>query len=134
MSLSFELMTRKPVMIDSDRTGFEAAVLMHHYGVDSVLVVNREKKPIGILTEKDMVRFAATEKILPSSMKVSGIMSSNLVMIDINSTFDKAGKQMIERNVSSLLVTKEEKVVGIITERDIMAGLLDESRDVPVHS
>lgn len=129
MSPIAESIMRKAVKINSDRTCFEAAILMHHYETRAVLVVNREKKPLGILSEKDLVRFAAVEKILPSSMKVSGIMSSHLT-IDVNAPVEKVGRALVEKNASALFVTNEGgEVVGMITEREIMASLLNEETD-----
>jgi len=75
---------------------------VHHYETRAVLVVDREKKPLGILSEKDLVRFAAIEKILPSSMKVSGIMSSHLT-IDVNAPVDKVGRELVGEECFSTL-------------------------------
>lgn len=129
ISLIAESIMRKAVKINSDRTCFEASILMNHYETRAVLVVNREKKPMGILSEKDLVRLAAVEKILPSSMKVSAIMSSH-VTIDVNAPVEKVGMELLEKNASALFVTNERgEVVGMITEREIMASLLNEEND-----
>lgn len=53
-------------------------------------------------------------------IKVADIMSEDLISVDINVSITDAAKLLIEKGISSVVVTNSEKVVGIATERDFV--------------
>lgn len=53
-------------------------------------------------------------------IKVADIMSEDLISVDINVSTTNAAKLLIEKGISSVVVTDSEKVVGIATERDFV--------------
>lgn len=63
------------------------------------------------------------------SIKVRDIMSKDLTLVDEGVTVEKAADQMVERGVGCILVRKEDKVVGIITERDIVRRVVAKKKE-----
>ncbi len=63
-------------------------------------------------------------------IRVGDIMSRNLVTADANSSIVDIARIMRDRRVSSVLITREGKVIGIITERDIVRRVVAEGRDL----
>ncbi len=63
-------------------------------------------------------------------MKVSEIMSSTLTIVEPEATLGEAATMMGERHVGSVIVTEEDRLVGILTERDIVRALSRE-HDAP---
>ena len=62
-------------------------------------------------------------------------MSRRLLTIEPASTLGDASRQMVERNVGSVLVVEGERVVGILTERDILrAFAADAGTSAPLRS
>ena len=57
-------------------------------------------------------------------MKISTLMTQPVLEIDENSTAQKSGEMMGKAHVGSLLVTRKQENVGIITERDILSKII----------
>ena len=95
----------------------EAAKIMSDENIGSLVYCNRLKIPKGIITERDLVKnFNSPEK------NFKDIMSKSLVMIDLNSTLEKAAELMKKNRIKRLLVTENNKLVGIISSTDIIAN------------
>ena len=118
-----QLMTEKLETISPSDTAQEAAKKMRDKKVSSLVVTNVEDKPIGIVTERDLVRQVCTKVINSNAVIVDHIMSSPLATIDANSSVEVAADIMIQNKVRHLLVVDENKVLGIITPSDFTGYL-----------
>jgi CBS domain-containing protein len=85
--------------------------------VSSLVVIDRADKPIGIITERDLVRQVCVNDESSSTVIIHHIMSSPLVTIDANSSVEAAADVMIQNKVRHLLVVMENgnRTLGIIT-------------------
>jgi CBS domain-containing protein len=85
--------------------------------VSSLVVIDRADKPIGIITERDLVRQVCVNEASSSTVIIHHIMSSPLVTIDANSSVEAAADVMIQNKVRHLLVVMENgnRTLGIIT-------------------
>jgi len=115
-----EAMTRPVITIDANSTVHEAAKLMAENNIGSVVVVEGEK-PIGIITERDVAYCVAATDLKPSLVKVRDIMSKNLRTISPDKTLTEASRIMAKYNIRRLPVIENGKLVGIITNKDILA-------------
>ena len=122
-----QLMTKKLVTINPSNTAQEAAKKMRDKKVSSLVVtIPLEDKPIGIVTERDLVRQVCTKDVSSNSIIVHEIMSSPIATIDANSSVEVAADIMIQDKVRHLIVMKgENKVLGIITSSDFIDYLED---------
>ncbi|MGB9124612.1 MAG: CBS domain-containing protein [Nitrosotalea sp.] len=86
----------------------------------SRLVITREHKPVGIVTEKDVGFLLFTEKSNQSLDKItlSQIMKG-LTYTDGTTSVSLCAKKMIEKNISSLAVGDENNLEGIFTKTDL---------------
>lgn len=114
-----EIMTATPVTITADATVAQAAGLMRDKGVGS-LVVLQDGRPAGIVTERDIVTKVAAADRLPKGTVVRDIMSSPLVAVHPHQEVAEAAKVMAARKIRRLPVIKEGKLVGMVTENDII--------------
>ena len=112
-----EIMTQKLETIDPSNTAQEAAKKMADKNVSSLVVIDRADKPIGIITERDLVRQVCVNEASSSTVIIHHIMSSPLVTIDANSSVEAAADVMIQNKVRHLLVVMENgnRTLGIIT-------------------
>lgn len=112
-----EIMTQKLETIGPSNTAQEAAKKMADKNVSSLVVIDRADKPIGIITERDLVRQVCVNDASSSTVIIHHIMSSPLVTIDANSSVEAAADVMIQNKVRHLLVVMENgnKTLGIIT-------------------
>src|ERR671910_3026741 len=123
-----QLMTKKLETISPSNTAQEAAKKMRDKKVSSLVVtIPLEDKPIGIVTERDLVRQVCTKDVSSNSIIVHHIMSSPIATIDANSSVEVAADIMIQDKVRHLLVMEDEnkKVLGIVTSSDFL-GYLNE--------
>jgi CBS domain-containing protein len=92
---------------------------MYEKRVGSVVVVDDEGKPIGIVTERDMVYVVA--RALAPDTPVWMVMTENPVVINENALVTEAMEKMRVQNIRHLpVVNAEGKLVGMISFRDIM--------------
>jgi len=63
-------------------------------------------------------------------MKISDVMSKDVAKLDVNDTVERAAELMKQYNVGSIPVCRDEKVVGIITDRDITLRSVAENKSV----
>jgi CBS domain-containing protein len=115
------LMTKRVLRIDSQKTVFEAAELMGQKEVGDVIVVDAEM-PVGIVTERDIVRRVVARR-RPVDIKVSEIMSAPLITIGPDASLKEAARAMVNHRIRRLPVLKEHKLVGIIVVSDFARHL-----------
>ena len=116
-------MNRDLVSIDASRTIKEAVKRMVKAEIGSIVITN-DGEPVGIVTERDVLKRALMAAKRPNR-PVREIMSTPLITIDSLATIGEAAELMTNREIRRLLVTEKDKVVGIITQRDIQKALLD---------
>lgn len=119
-----QLMTKKLETINPSNTAQEAAKKMRDKKVSSLVVtIPLEDKPIGIVTERDLVRQVCTKDVNSNAVIVHHIMSSPIATIDANSSVEVAADIMIQNKVRHLFVRDENKVLGIITPSNFTSYL-----------
>ncbi len=115
-----DIMTRKVKTISAEKTIRQAAMMMTKSNIGSLIVVGRGK-PVGIVTEGDVSR-AVGRDLNSSRVTISRIMSRKLVTTTPDERVEEAARQMAEGNVKKLPVLSEGRLVGIVTQTDIVAS------------
>ncbi|MFQ5758667.1 MAG: cyclic nucleotide-binding/CBS domain-containing protein [Candidatus Bathyarchaeia archaeon] len=92
---------------------------MNKFGIGSVLVVE-EDRPVGIITERDLLRRIVEPFLDPSVIKAKDIMSTQLVTTSGDVGVEEAARLMVRRKIKKLPVVEDEKLVGIVTSMDVM--------------
>jgi CBS domain-containing protein len=116
-----DVMTRPVITIDADIDVLTAAKRMALENVGCLIVVAGEK-PIGILTERDLVKKIVAKASDPQAVKVGDVMSSPLVTISSEASLRDAAALMLKSCVKRLPVTSNGRLVGIITDTDLVSG------------
>ena len=114
-----EIMTQTPVTIRADETAEVAAGLMRDKEIGSLIVLEAGK-PMGIVTERDIVTKIAAADKQPSRVLVRHIMTSPVVAVHPHEEVAEAARLMSQRKIRRLPVVEDGKLVGIITENDIL--------------
>ena len=63
-------------------------------------------------------------------MKISEIMTKDVISLSVDDTAERAAELMKEHNIGSIPVNTEERVVGIVTDRDIILRCVAEGKDI----
>ncbi|MBW2310035.1 MAG: CBS domain-containing protein [Deltaproteobacteria bacterium] len=101
-----------------------AIELMTANDIGSVIVTN-DGKPVGILTERDILKRVCPEHLCIKGVTVGEIMSAPLVHIKADAGLGQASSLMAVKDVRRLLVMDRQKVVGIVTQKDVLRGTLE---------
>jgi CBS domain-containing protein len=114
-----DYMNSKVVTRSSNATLLEIAKTMSESNISSVAIINDDKRVIGIITERDIVRNISSARP-PEGMKAGTMMSSPLVSVTEDLPIEEAALFMLRRKVRHLLVeTANHENVGIITVTDL---------------
>ncbi|PWU82614.1 MAG: hypothetical protein DLM72_00885 [Candidatus Nitrosopolaris wilkensis] len=122
------LMNEKLEKIIVNRTAQEAAHKMGDVNTSSLIVTDLTDKPLGIITERDLVRRVVANDANSKTVFIKDIMASPIVTIDANSSVEAAADLMLQNKVRHLLVVEDEDVnkpLGIITSTDFASYLME---------
>jgi CBS domain-containing protein len=120
---------RDIITLDKDLSVKSAIKLMVRRNIGSVVITGEQSKPIGIITERDILKSIAYRKTKPET-KVEEIMSEPLISVEANATLGEAAEMMIKKKIRRLLVTQNDKYIGIITQRDLQRLMTDTFRSL----
>jgi CBS domain-containing protein len=119
MSLKVEdIMIEDVVTVEEDVTVKRAVDIMNKYEI-GCLIVTKRGKPIGIVTERDMLTRVLAEMRSPEKTKIVEIMSRPLIVADPQMELEEAAKLMFKMKVKKLPVVSNGKLVGLVTLTDI---------------
>ena len=114
-----DLMTLAPVTIEPQASVVEAAKKMIQEEKGPLPVVEGDGRPVGMVTDRDVIARVVAEGRDPGSVTVGDIATRELVTIGPDQGADEAALLMAEHQLDRLLVVEGERLVGIISEADI---------------
>jgi len=115
-----DVMTVPVITVKNGHSIADAAKAMDKHDIGVVVVVDGKGNPVGIITERDIVRRVLAKNLQPSRVKVSEVMSKPLNTISPDIEVTEAARKMRKLNVRRLPVVENEKLIGIITSKDIV--------------
>ncbi len=113
-----DIMQKNVITIDHNKTALEAAIMLKEKEI-SFLVIIKDNKPSGIVSERDIVRKIAAEDRIGSSIKLEEIMSKKFRWVEPDTQIEFAVQKMINNNIRRLLVLEDENLVGVITQTNL---------------
>ena len=115
---------RTIVSVDLKAKAKDAARLMAEKRIGS-LVANRDGLPFGIITERDLMEKIVAQGADPTKVTVGEIMTAPLASIEASASLIDAARKMVEKRVKRLVVTERDKIIGIISQTDVVQHLAD---------
>ena len=119
-----DVMTRQVIVIDPDRTIADAAKRMAAKKIGGLVVVEHGR-PIGLLTDRDILWEVTAKGKNPSKVLVRDLMTSPVATVSPLTTLRAAARVMLEKNTRWIVVTRLENVEGIVTASDLTQGFLE---------
>jgi CBS domain-containing protein len=118
-----DIMRKKLETIEDSSSVQEAAKKMNDKNVSSLVVVDGNGRPTGLVTERDLVRKVCINDVSTATVTNKEIMSSPLITINSTSSPSVAADMMLQKNVRHLLVVDNDKSdinkpIGIVTPLD----------------
>lgn len=117
-------MSREVVTCTEKETVIGAVRKMAERNIGSIVVV-KERRPIGIFTERDLVRRVVARGKDPAQATVGDVMSRDLITVDVSESVGGSNRLFIRRNVRHLPVVEQGRLVGIVSQKDISKALDD---------
>ena len=118
MSKARDIMQKNVITIELEKTAQYASTILKDNDI-SFLVVVKNSKPVGIVSERDIVRKIVAENKEASKIQLESIMSKKFKWVEPNSSIESAVQKMLNNNIRRLVVLEDENLVGVITQTDL---------------
>jgi signal-transduction protein with cAMP-binding, CBS, and nucleotidyltransferase domain len=120
-----DLMRKNPYTVAESASIQDTARIMNDKKVSSLVILDEDNNPVGLVTERDLVRKVCINDLPTNRVTNKEIMSSPLITIDSESSASTATDLMLKNNVRHLLVIDNEskdnnQPIGIVTPLDLV--------------
>jgi len=99
----------------------KVAKLMNAKSIGSVVITDRKGSPVGIITERDIVRRVTAKNLVPRNVKAKEVMSTPFAVVSPYTEVNEAARKMSKLDIRRLGVMDKGRLVGIISSKDIVA-------------
>ena len=120
-----DVMSSPVVTTDEEAPSNKIAKLMNENKFGCVIVANKDGKPLGIITERDLVARVLAKNLQPAAVKAKDIMTSPLATIEPDATISDAARRMSRLDIRRLGVLYKGDLIGLISSKDIL-GVMPE--------
>ena len=110
--------------IQPDATVLDALKMMSQHNTGALLVLKNGKVE-GILSERDIVRRVELEGKSARNLKVSEIMTTKVIYVEASQQLEECMALMIDKNIRHLPVFDNGELLGLISVRDVLKEVVD---------
>jgi CBS domain-containing protein len=116
--IAHDIMTRTVCTIRPDASVQAAATLLSQKRISGLPVIDGDGKVMGMLTEADII-----SKVNREGLKVSEIMSCNVISVTEETPVDEIALLLTERKIKRVPVMDRDKLIGIVSRSDIVRAV-----------
>ena len=120
-----DVMSSPAVTVQENATANKVAELMKKHAYGCIIVATKDEKPIGIITERDLVVRVLAKNAKPDTVRAKEVMTAPLMTIEPDATISEAARRMSKLDIRRLAVIYKEKLVGIVSSKDVL-GVMPE--------
>ena len=113
-----DIMQKNVITIEKTKKAQDAAIILKDKEISFLVVVN-DSKPIGIVSERDIVRKIVADNKESQSTPLETIMSKNFKWVEPNASIESAVQKMLNNNIRRLVVLENDELAGVITQTDL---------------
>jgi len=114
-----DIMSKNVKVVRPDTSVKEVVATMNKFNIGSIIVVQGER-PVGIITERDILKRQVEPCLAPETLTARHIMSSPVITINEDMSIEEAARLMTKKKAKRLPVMSDGKLAGIITYTDIV--------------
>jgi len=111
-------MVKEVITVDGESTVKEAADIMNRFEI-GCLIVTKDGKAVGILTERDLLKRVVSRTKNPQKTKVKTVMSKPLIVVEPDMELEEAAKLMFKLKIKKLPVVESGRLMGLVTLTDL---------------
>ncbi len=115
-----DVMSSPAITIAESDPAHRVAELMDQHDLGCIIVTTKDVKPIGIITERDLVVRVLARNIKPDTLRAKDVMTAPLISIEPDATITDAARRMNRLSIRRLAVIYKGQIVGIISSKDIL--------------
>jgi CBS domain-containing protein len=121
------LMTKNIIVADQTTNMIGISRIMSNNNIGSVVIVAdlNSRRPVGIITERDVIRSIGMLQPHQLIVPVREHMSHPLITLASNATISDAMKLMYEKKIRRIIILEHDKLAGILTDKDIFRYLVE---------
>ena len=114
-----DIMQKNVITIEHDKTVYDAATVLKEKEI-TFLVIIKDEKPIGVISERDIVQKVAAKDQKASSIKIEDVMSKKFRWVTPDTPIEDAVQKMLNNNIRRLIILdNDEKLAGVITQTNL---------------
>jgi len=117
-----DVMSKDVRVVRPDTSVKEVVATMNKFDIGSIIVVQGDR-PVGIITERDILRRLVEPCLAPETLTARQVMTSPVLTISETASIEEAAKLMAKKRVKRLPVMNDGKLVGIVTFTDIVTNV-----------
>jgi len=126
-SLSSLIKTPQIITLPPSSTAFEAVQKMSDHLIGSIVVMDGDSL-VGIFTERDLLNRVVAKGLDPKAVSLSEVMSKNVRTVRIQESVEAVFNKMEETRCRHIPIMDGEKVVGVLTMRNILEWLTEQMK------
>ncbi|UCG36391.1 MAG: CBS domain-containing protein [Candidatus Bathyarchaeota archaeon] len=111
-------MVKEVITVDEQWTVKEAADVMNRFEI-GCLIVTKDGKAMGILTERDLLKRVVSQAKSPRKTRVKSVMSKPLIVVEPDMDLEEAAKLMFKLKIKKLPVVGNGQLKGLVTLTDL---------------
>ncbi|TRZ49242.1 CBS domain-containing protein [bacterium] len=121
--LAFSMVISRGVVVaNENNTAIDIANLLSEHNIGAVVIL-REEKLVGIVSERDIVRRVVAKGLSPEKAKAKDFMTKEVVTANLEDGLDNIYKKLCSVSFRHLPIMEGKRVFGIVSQRDILYGL-----------
>lgn len=126
-----QIMISRVITVSPNTSLLEAREIILKHNLKRLVVVDSTKKPIGIITEKDIAKTVYTLGDKPiKSVRVGGFMSRDLIFVKKDSSVYDCARLMQKHRISSVVVVDDKNILaGLVTKTDLASIFLTQASE-----
>ncbi|MCI0481727.1 MAG: CBS domain-containing protein [Candidatus Dadabacteria bacterium] len=121
-----EVINRNVVTVAPTAALSEAAYLMMNEDIGALVVVDGDARPVGIITDRDLVVSAIAEGVNPEEVTVEEVMTKDLITVDEDTDLFEMLSILSENSIRRLPVKRGPKLIGIVSVDDLIVVVATE--------
>jgi len=121
-----DILNRDVITIGPTASVSEAAYLMMREEIGSLVIVDDERFPVGIITDRDLVISVIAGGEIPEEIVVEQVMTKELVCVDEDADLMDILSTLSEYSIRRMPITKDGKLVGIVSVDDLIVVIATE--------
>lgn len=124
-----DVMSSPVITVEENVLVNKIAKLMEKNELGCIIVTNKDGKPLGLITERDLVVRVLAKNLKPDTLKAKKVMTAPLITIEPEAKISEAARRMSRLNIRRLGVIYRGQLVGIVSDKDVL-GVMPELLEI----